>query len=122
MICLKKCRELAEKYEIPTDVVEAIWLAAHSVVNERVYQLLELHGVPCSRAKSIANGIEVLVSRFQRDINDLKAALAMDMDKNKLNVWIYELIRFRGRVTKYLPEIERKEIAFITKNIIAAIT
>lgn len=39
---------------------------------DRAYSVLELYGVPKERARSVANGIEVLVTRCNRQIQDLK--------------------------------------------------
>lgn len=35
---------------------------------DRAYQMLRVYGVPEERAKSISNGIEVLVTRFDRQV------------------------------------------------------
>lgn len=39
---------------------------------ERAFQMLEINGVPRSIAKTIANGIEVLVQRMNKEINSVK--------------------------------------------------
>ena len=38
---------------------------------DRAYQMLEIYGVPRDRAKSICNGIDVLGTRFEKEINIL---------------------------------------------------
>ena len=43
---------------------------------ERAYSTLNLYGVPVERAGSIANGIEVLVTRFRKEISCLKVEIA----------------------------------------------
>jgi hypothetical protein len=39
---------------------------------DRAYQTLEIYGVPKNRAKSVSNGIQVLVSRMDNEIEFLK--------------------------------------------------
>lgn len=39
---------------------------------ESAYQMLEVHGIPRTRAKSVANGIDVLATRFRREISSLE--------------------------------------------------
>jgi hypothetical protein len=43
---------------------------------ERAYQMLEVHGVPRGRARTVANGIDVLFTRFSREINDTRTQAA----------------------------------------------
>jgi hypothetical protein len=45
---------------------------------DRAYQILELHGVPRERAKSVANGIDVLASRFDKQNHFYEQALARE--------------------------------------------
>lgn len=43
---------------------------------ERAYQVLEIHGVPRDRAKSVGNGIDVLTTRLGRQVSDLEREVA----------------------------------------------
>ena len=43
---------------------------------ERAFQVLEAFGVPRERAKSVENGIQVLVSRMDKQIAELERQLA----------------------------------------------
>lgn len=45
---------------------------------EKAYQMLELNGVPRERAKSVANGIDVLASRFDKQNHFYEQALARE--------------------------------------------
>ena len=40
---------------------------------ERAFQMLEINGVPRDRAKYVSNGIDVLATRLNREIADLRA-------------------------------------------------
>jgi len=43
---------------------------------EKEYQVLELYGVPKKRAGSVANGIMVLATRYEKEIAALRAEVA----------------------------------------------
>ena len=47
---------------------------------ERAYQMLECFGVPRGRAKTVANGIDVLATRYRKDL------FAYEMEVNRLKV------------------------------------
>ena len=47
---------------------------------ERAYQMLECFGVPRGRAKTVANGIDVLATRYRKSI------LASEMEINRLKI------------------------------------
>lgn len=42
---------------------------------ERAFQMLAMHGVPRERARTVANGIDVLVMRLERTNDALREAL-----------------------------------------------
>lgn len=40
---------------------------------ERAFQMLAIHGVPKERARTLSNGVDVLATRMQREIAELRA-------------------------------------------------
>lgn len=54
----------------------------------RAFQMLEVHGAPKERARAIANGIDVLATRMQREITELRAALAEAEKDAKRYRWV----------------------------------
>lgn len=62
-IC-EKCLALAEK----NDELEAQL--------NRAFSMLEMNGVPKSRARYVCNGIDVLATRFRKEVSTLEAQLA----------------------------------------------
>lgn len=43
---------------------------------ERAFQMLAIHGVPKERARTLSNGVDVLATRMQREITELRARVA----------------------------------------------
>ncbi len=43
---------------------------------ERAFQMLEMAGIPRTRAKTVAGGISVLIARMQREIADQAVRIA----------------------------------------------
>jgi hypothetical protein len=85
---------------------------------ERAYQVLELHGVPRERAKSVSNGIDVLASRFDKQNHFYEQALAREneaqariaeLEKDAARYrWLRDNHRSGGdhRLVWYLPRTE----------------
>lgn len=51
-------------------------VASLSRIETEAFDMLSLYGVPKGRAKNVANGIEVLATRFRRQTADLSQQLA----------------------------------------------
>lgn len=50
-------------------------IATLEAAQEQGFNMLSLYGVPEERARSVANGISVLVTRYDREIQSLTAAI-----------------------------------------------
>lgn len=58
---------------------------------ELSFQQLEMNGVPRDRARTVHNGIDVLVTRMQREINDLKRDLLEHLGEENCPVQYYRV-------------------------------
>lgn len=66
----------ASEYFYSTEVVSSEFARVLEREVERAYQVLEIHGVPRERAKSVGNGIDVLTTRLGRQVSDLEREVA----------------------------------------------
>lgn len=74
---LSKCDDPKEGYLY--EDVESAWqyYKQDYYKNEKAFSMLALYGVPRKRAGSIANGIDVLATRMQREIQSLEYDIQM---------------------------------------------
>jgi len=61
-------------------------IAADAERTERAFQILESEGVPRERARHVANGIDVLATRYRRQIATLESRLAAPMPESAQKV------------------------------------
>lgn len=65
---------------------------------ERAYQQLEINGDPRERAKSVSNGIDVLVTRLAREVADLEQQRNEERKKHEASVTINERLLSDNRI------------------------
>ena len=64
------CQDMAKKFsfdECHRRLTQIKGGSSNEIQIEKAFAVLEMHGVPRSRAHSVANGIEVLVNRLQKE-------------------------------------------------------
>ena len=84
---------------------------------DRAYSMLGMNGIPKERAKSISNGIEVLSTRYRREIialeSQLKEAQICKADSEQLD-WLQNELKRNGTIVFERHGIEWVNLFTIT--------
>jgi DNA segregation ATPase FtsK/SpoIIIE-like protein len=76
-------------------------LATLKLAEDRAYQQLEINGVPRERARSVSNGIDVLVTRMNNEMKAIDANWQYSHGK-----WQLQLVASQAREAKLREAIE----------------